>query len=104
MPAMTPRRGGVRGERATVSQKSIGLPGGVQWGGLIPTAANDKDKKSADGNLVEMTVYGIAVLYRFPDPLKTNESAGQPGQPGQPAPAGQPGQPAPATPPPGGKR
>jgi hypothetical protein len=49
--------------------------------GTSQTAQNQQDD-----NLVEITLYGIATLYRRPDPPKTTEQPGQPGQPGQPAP------------------
>jgi len=84
-----------------MSPLSIMLPSGMDRGSLIPKTGSDK-KKSAqsqgDQNLVEMTVYGIATLYRRPDPPKTEGQPGQPGAPGQPA---QPVAPAPT---PGGQR
>jgi hypothetical protein len=98
MPRMMPGMGGPRGGRGAMP-KTIGLPG-TQWRGPMPTTGEDKTNKSqneGDGNLVEMTVYGIATLYRLPDPT-TSESADQSGQPGQPT------QPAATTPPVGGKR
>jgi hypothetical protein len=56
----------------------------------------EPDKKTVqipeEDNLVEMVVYGIATLYRRPDPPKTEEQ-----QPGQTAPD-QPSQPAPSAP------
>jgi hypothetical protein len=70
--------------------------------GESKTAAPSQDEE----NLVEMTVYGIATLYRRPDPPKTDEqqtgTPGQPAQPGQPAaptsPAPTPAAPAAPTP------
>jgi hypothetical protein len=59
--------------------------------GNVPPTADSNDPKKApqsqdDENLVDITIYGIATLYRHPDPPKTDEQAGQPAQPGQPAP------------------
>ena len=60
----------------------MGMPPGMIPGG--PSNANKVAQEREDENLVEMTVYGIATLYRRPDQPKTE---GQPGQPAQPAPA-----------------
>ncbi len=93
-----------------------GNRGNAPPGMMPPTGGGDRnrnlkldaDKKTAqipeDDNLVEMTVYGIATLYRRPDPPKTDgQQSGQttPAQTGQPvssapAPAAAPTGPAPA--------
>ena len=62
-------------------------PAGMGMSGMMPggiTGSPTKVQDKEDENLVEMTVYGIATLYRRPDQPKTE---GQPGQPAQPAPA-----------------
>ncbi len=43
--------------------------------GPSTTSASDTKKTAGDDNLVEMTVYGVATLYRHPDPPKTDPSA-----------------------------
>ncbi len=69
-------------------------------GNTSPSTGAADTKKTGQGqdaaNLVSMTVYGIATLYRYPDPPKTDEQSGQPAQPGQPAAATS--TPSPATP------
>ena len=63
-------------------------PAGMGMSGMMPggiTGSPTKVQDKEDENLVEMTVYGIATLYRRPDQPKTE---GQPGQTAQPAPAG----------------
>lgn len=64
--------------------------------GPVPTTATGTDSKRQDGNqvddsLVEVTIYGIAALYRKPDPPKTTQNPGTPGMPQQPG--AQPGNP-----------
>lgn len=83
-----------------------GAPGMVPPSGGVDRTRNLKgpeaDKKTVqipeDDTLVELTVYGIATLYRRPDPPKSDEA-----QPGQAAPA-QPAQPASPTTPPAAAR
>jgi hypothetical protein len=59
--------------------------------GNAPPAGAGSDPKKApqnenDENLVQVTIYGIASLYRYPDPPKTDEQGGQNTQQGQTAP------------------
>jgi hypothetical protein len=91
----------------------LSAPSGTQPGAnqsmLVGADAKQSAANSPDDNLVELTVYGIATLYRAPDaPQSTEQQAGQAGtavpQPGQqqPAAAATPSSatpsPAPATP------
>jgi hypothetical protein len=48
---------------------------------------NPTDQDQHDDNLVDLTIYGIATLYRHPD-APASEQLGQPGQPGEVAPPG----------------
>ena len=79
MQMMMGGRGGVGNMPRTVA------PSGMM--GMVPGgtgASQTKVQEREDENLVEMTVYGIATLYRRLDPPKTEA---QPGQPATPAPA-----------------
>jgi hypothetical protein len=93
------------------------MPGMMPPGMRPPTPAQQPGDKTAqqpsanqtDDNLVEVTIYAIATLYRRPDPLKTPEQAAGPAAPMIPAgsppppanpPAKQPAGNQPATPPP----
>jgi hypothetical protein len=54
-------------------------------------AKREGPPRQDDEDLVELTVYGIATLYRCPDAPKTDEQSGQPAPNGQPtAPAAKP--------------
>lgn len=69
------------------------LPSGMDRGSLIPRTGGTTKKSTqgqGDQNLVEMTVYGIATLYRRPDPPKTDGQIAQPGQPSGGVPTTQP--------------
>ncbi|HTU17811.1 MAG TPA: hypothetical protein VMG10_07075 [Gemmataceae bacterium] len=105
---MPPRNGSGRGRlRPTLAP-------GTRASGPRPMTGDSDSKQTPqnqqDDNLVEITIYGIATLYRRPDPPKPAEQPGQPGRPGQPTPpsgqpqSGRPGGPVPAPPPPAGKR
>lgn len=64
----------------------VSRPRGGMPGGNYPTmpggAMSDKSTSTPqDDNLVQLTIYGIATLYRAPDAPQTT---GQPGQPGMP--------------------
>jgi hypothetical protein len=63
-------------------------PGSVRPGGMTPGPAGADAKQSPtsqqDDNLVELTVYGIATLYRAPDAPQPTEQPGQPGAPAAP--------------------
>jgi hypothetical protein len=63
---------------------SISRPrGGLPMGSNPSTAGGSATDKSAstpqDDNLAELTIYGIATLYRSPDAPQTTEQPGQPG-------------------------
>jgi hypothetical protein len=84
---------------------SLNRPGGGRTGsgypGMPGGSAPDKSATTPqDDNLVELTIYGIATLYRSPDAPQTTDQPGQPGsQPSPTAPqspvAAPPAQPAP---------
>jgi hypothetical protein len=71
---------------------------GMGRGGPMQSPSSSDGKTAAqnqrDDNLVDITIYCIATLYRHPDPPKTTEQPGQPGQPTTPPGQQQPGQPA----------
>lgn len=106
-PTRTPP--GMGGGRRGPGRNRPTPPTGTSTGTSTPYTSGGGNTKQAlqtpqDDNLVEITLYGIATLYRRPDPPRPTEQPGQPGQPGQPAaPSGQaqPGRPAsqPAAPP-----
>jgi hypothetical protein len=86
-----------------------GVPGTMNPGGRpnpdAPQATGAKKEKSSvanqtDDNLVEVTIYGIAVLYRRPDSLKKTDQPAAPGVPPAKPVGGQPVKP--TTPPPAG--
>lgn len=64
-------------------------PGGMSVNPMTRLPGTGGDKKGPpipdDENLVELTIYGIATLYRHPDAPKTDEQSGQPAANGQPA-------------------
>lgn len=66
------------------------MPSGMLMPGLPQTSGKDGGKSAAqdqyDDNLVDVTIYGIATLYRRPDPPKAEEQADQLGQPAVPPP------------------
>jgi len=95
MPGM-PGMPGMMGSPKPFTPPNIMTPSGMPtrgpMGGPLPTG-DTKDKKAVQGdeNLVEMTVYGVATLYRRPDPPKTTDAqAGQPGQANPTPPAAAP--------------
>jgi hypothetical protein len=93
-----PGAGGM-GPGGPAQQSFTYAPGGMRAGGPMATGAGADPKQNEndqqDDNLVELTVYGIATLYRAPDAPQTSEQSGQSG-----APTAQPAQqpPAQATP------
>jgi hypothetical protein len=86
MMMMMMGRGGA-GMTRPVGPTGMGMMPGMMQGGSTGSA-NKTAQEREDENLVEMTVYGIATLYRRLDPPKTEAQPGQAGQPTTPAPAG----------------
>ena len=82
-PMMPPGMGGPGGRgkfRPTMS------PGSPRGGFPRPPGSSDANQTvqiPQDDNLVEITIYSIATLYRRPDPPKTAEQSDQPGRPGR---------------------
>jgi hypothetical protein len=66
-------------------------PTGGPMGPMGPMGGTDPKKAGAtqeEENLLEVTIYGVATLYRKPDPPKTQEPLGQPGATPPVTPAG----------------
>ncbi len=85
-PMMMPSRG--RDGKGGMGP-SAALPAGMR-GGLMQPGGGSGDTKTAaanrpDDNLVEVTVYGIATLYRRPDAPAVATTTGQPAPLGQPS-------------------
>jgi hypothetical protein len=83
-----PMMGGVGGAAGAGRGMSMAMAPGGMKGGLLPagTGAGTADPKQnaqnqQDDNVVELTVYGIATLYRSPDQPKSDQQSGQTGTP-----------------------
>lgn len=75
--------GSPQGGSGKMGMPPIAYPG-MRPGAFPPGGPDGKENPAAnqtDDNLIEVTVYGIAVLYRRPDPPKTTEQPAVPGQP-----------------------
>jgi hypothetical protein len=85
-PMMRPPMPGIAmGTQAQMKQSYTYAPGSMRAGGAMGMGTLDPKQSTSnqqDDNLVELTVYGIATLYRSPDAPQSTE---QPGQPGAPA-------------------